>query len=137
QRQELRLHLGIEAIRLAGTLGDDAQLLGMGQDQPICQRLKQQPQPLITGGSLDNGLEGTQGRKELADLLRRQTRQRLSRQHLSFLVNNANADSLLVEVDADEVHGALLVWNGTVTTHYLHVYHEFRDTGTRLDLLPI
>ena len=59
QRQELRQHLGIESIRLAGTLGDDAQLLGMGQNQPIRQRLQQQPQPFVTRGCFHDRLKRT------------------------------------------------------------------------------
>jgi hypothetical protein len=34
-------------------------------------------------------------------------------QHLPLLVNDTRADSLLVEVDADEVHGFFLGWKLT------------------------
>jgi len=42
------------------------------------------------------------------------------------LVDDANADSLLVEVDADKVHGLLLVWKLKEFKNNPTVYHELK-----------
>jgi hypothetical protein len=46
------------------------------------------------------------------------------------LVDDAKADSLLVEVDADKVHGSLLVWKLVESKKRSNAYHEFKALRT-------
>src|SRR5262249_33391559 len=136
QGQELRQHPGIQPVTLAGALGNDAQLLGTAQPQTLTQRSQQLPQPLVAGRGLDHRLKRAELDEELPDLLWERAMQRFPKNHLPLLVDDTNRDTLLVEVDADVAHGSLLCGNGLKgNNHYLPVYHDFKSTATRLDLL--
>ena len=103
-RQKLRENLGIQAIGFLGRLGDDPELLGIGQLDGIGQRLYELDKPLIAGSGLNNHPEGTELPEELGDLRGLVTVQSLPRQDTQSCVHDADGDNLLVEVDADRVH---------------------------------
>jgi hypothetical protein len=48
-------------------------------------------------------------------------------QDVAGLVYDAHDDSLFVEVDADEVHGIILVWKQLVQNKRPTVYHELKE----------
>ena len=50
--QEFRQNLGVEPIGLLDRLGDDPELVGIGQYDPLGQGFDQVDQPVITGGGL-------------------------------------------------------------------------------------
>jgi hypothetical protein len=127
QGQGFGQDLGVEFSAFAGALGDEAQFLGVGQHQPLGQRLQPLPQPLVAGGRLDDRLERSQAGEEGLDLVRLGTGEGLALQDLPLLVADAQGDTLLVEVDADEVHGWLLLWGPSGLLDLLKVYHAFQD----------
>src|SRR5262249_45756785 len=86
------------------------ELARVGQDQPLGQGLQQLPEPFVAGGGLDDRLEGPQPVEAAADAFDVATSQPLAADEVALLVERFDWDSLLVEVDADEVHGVLLVW---------------------------
>ena len=83
----------------------------MGQDDLLGQRLDQLDQPLVAGGGLDDGPERAQAAEEVEDRLGLAAGEGAAVGDLAVLVHDAEDDSLLVEVDADVVHGsAPVLW---------------------------
>jgi len=130
QGQELGQHLGVELVVLARALRDDAKLTRVSQHHAIRQRLQKLEQPLIAGGSFDHRLKRLKSFEVGDDSLAGRAEQSLATKHVSPLVHDAQYDSLLVEVDADVVHGSLLVWKHWDQQNNPNVYHELKAPRT-------
>ena len=106
QGQELGQDAGVELVGLAGALGDDPELAGMGQDDPPGQRLDAFEQPVVAGGGLDDDLEGPEAGEEGDDAVDLDAGEAPGLEHGAVLIDDADGDRLLVEVDADGFHGS-------------------------------
>jgi len=130
QSQELGQDLGVQLVGLASALGDHAELAGMSQQHAFRQRLHELDEPLVAGRGLDDDLERAQAAKELADRRAVLTGQPLPLHDGSLrplLHDDTETDNLLVEVDADVLHGPILsVETGSVCKP-LPVYHALKD----------
>ena len=93
QGQELGQHAGVELVALAGTLGDDPQQTGMGQDDLLGKGLEAFEQPLIAGVGLDDDLEGSGGRRRSRRCDRLRRRRPTSLEHVSALIDDADCDT--------------------------------------------
>src|SRR4030095_5930646 len=126
--EEFCKDLRVELVTFTFTLGDDPQLLGMCQNNSTSQRLDQLHEPFVAGCRLHNDLESAQLAEPTLDSRLVPTFQPLARRNLplaSLFYHHAAADSLLVEVDADVLHGiAPFVETGWRTTP--PVYHVFK-----------
>jgi hypothetical protein len=107
--QELRQDLGVELVALAGRLGDDAELLGVGQDDAPGEGFNQANEPFVAGRGFDDGFELSQLFEEPADGRLVGATQPLAFDDLTGWVHDADRDSLLVQVAAGVQHGVLLV----------------------------
>ena len=103
--QLLGQHLGVVAVGLLLAVGDLVDLGGVGQDDLVGQGLDQLDEPLVAGGGLDDRLEGAKASEELEDVLRVAAGEGAASDDAAVLVEDAEDDRLLVEVDADVVHG--------------------------------
>jgi hypothetical protein len=56
--EQVREGPGVEAIGLLLRLGDDPELRGVSEDQALCERLQEHPEPLVGCRGLDHRLEG-------------------------------------------------------------------------------
>lgn len=82
----------------------------MGQHHPVGKRLDEADEPFVANCSLHDGLEWPDAIEEATDAPRVLARKPPTLLHLALLVYHANADILLMEVDADKLHDVLLVW---------------------------
>jgi len=137
--QEFGQDLGVEPIGLLDRFGDDPELVGIGQYDPLGQGLDQVDQPLIAGGGLDGGLERSEIFEELGDRFRLTALESPPSQDSEFFVHDADRDSLLVEVDADVLHDRVsrLGADGRIGNTLL-VFPTLRvSAGRRVDFLPL
>src|SRR5207245_180273 len=107
------------------------ELLGVGQDQAVGEGLQELPEPLVAGGGLDDGLEGAEPGEEGDDALGVGTEELFAVEYEALLVEDTDGDSLFVEVDADVVHGDLLLWKVDVAENSRHIWFT-TDTRTPL-----
>src|SRR5262245_55695873 len=80
----------------------------MGQYEPLGERFHQPSEPFVRGRCLDDHLEGRQLGEEFVDPLFVQAGESpavLDSPARRVLDHHANADTVLMEVDADVVHG--------------------------------
>ena len=108
QRQKLGQHPGVELVRLLRALGNDTQFFGMGKHHAIGHGLDESYKPFVVGGRLDDRLKRPQLGKEAFDprLIRTGEPSLTDDSTLTFLLDHhTNRDTMLVEVDADVVHG--------------------------------
>src|SRR5689334_10653255 len=85
----------------------------MGQHDAVGERLNKLNEPLVAAGCLDGHLKCPQAAEPGLDALRLVAMQRLTLDDhslASLLHHDAQTDNLLMEVDADVLHGSLLVW---------------------------
>jgi hypothetical protein len=73
-------------------------------------RLNQSQKPLVTGRGLDDYFKGTKLIKELDNPQFIIAAESPDVSTVSRLADNADADSLFMEVDAYVIHGILLLW---------------------------
>src|SRR6478736_8221014 len=106
--EEFREHLRVEFVALAFAFGDDPQLLRMRQNNATSQRLNQLHEPFVAGCGFHHDLEFAQLAEPVLDSRLVPAFQPLASRDLPFATlfyHHAAADSLLVEVDADVLHG--------------------------------
>src|SRR6187399_2216989 len=106
--EELSQHLRVELVTFTFALGDDPQLLRMRQNNSTGQWLDQLNEPFVAGCGFHNDLESAQLAEPALDSRLVPAFQPLARRDLllpTLFYHHAAADSLLVEVDADVLHG--------------------------------
>src|SRR5271170_1712074 len=82
----------------------------MGQHPVRYERLQNLDEPFVRRRRFDYELELTQPCKPGGNILNVHTEELFSLQDLPAFVDDANYNSLLVEVDAHVLHGKLLLW---------------------------
>src|SRR5439155_23457959 len=97
----------------------------MSQHDPLRQRFQQAKQPFVTGRGLDHGMKPPEPAEVVHDGLGSRAAKPLVIDLLPLLVDDTNADSLFVEVDADVIHGGSPFVETRVETHN-PVYHELK-----------
>jgi hypothetical protein len=134
--EELGEDLGVEAVGFLDRFGDDAELAGVSQDELISEWLDELEEPLVAGGGLDDGLEVAQRLELGEDVVGLAAVQGAAAGDFAVLVHDAGDDSLLVEVDADVVHGCapILRARGLLSTSSLP--RTQGTCGRRLDFHP-
>src|SRR6516165_572180 len=106
--KELCEDLRVEFVTFAFAFGDDPQLLRMCQNNSTSQRLDQPHEPFVARCSLHYDFEFAQLAEPTLDSRLVLAFQPLAGCHLplaTLFYHHAAADSLLVEVDADVLHG--------------------------------
>jgi hypothetical protein len=86
-------------------VGDLVDLGGVGQDDLVGQGLDPLDEPFVAGGRLDDRLERPEPAEEGDDALDVAAGEGAAGDDAEVLVEDAEDDGLLVEVDADVVHG--------------------------------
>src|SRR6478752_8199898 len=106
--EEFCEHLRVELVTFAFALGDDPQLLRMCQNNSTGQRFDQLHEPFVAGCGFHNDLEFAQFPEPALDSRLVPALQPLASRDLplaTLFYHHAATDSLLVEVDADVLHG--------------------------------
>ena len=102
----------------------------MGQEHACCQRLEELHEPLIAGGGFNDDFELAQAAEEPLDRCRVLASQSLPLDDFApraLLHDDTQTDSLLVEVDADVLHGPILSVETGVIAKPPPVYHALKD----------
>ena len=101
----------------------------MGQHPVLGQVFDQEQKPLVAARRFDDDLESPELLEEAADFLRLFAPQSFRPGDFAFpcfFHHDTNADSLLVEIDADKLHDKLLVWKRGWFADKPYVYHVFK-----------
>lgn len=132
QSQHLRQDAGVEFVAFAGALGDDSQLAGMREHDPLSERFHEPHKPFVAGSGFHGELKLPQGLQERSDRLGRKIPEPLPSQNFSGCINNNDRDSLFVEVDADKFHVVFL----SVAENNVWQQPLFHDHVTKVTTRP-
>jgi hypothetical protein len=97
-----------ELVGLPRALGDHPQLFGVRQDDSLRKRFDQPDEPLVAGGGFHGHLKRPQFTEPAGDPVGLVAAERFplgDDSPTTLLHHDAQADNLLVEVDADVLHG--------------------------------
>src|SRR5690606_38939566 len=95
-------------VGLLGALGNDPQLTGMGQNDPVGELLGQGGEPVVADRRLDDDLELAEFLEERLELIDRAAANPHASHDDKFtrdFLEDAENDNLLLEVRTDELHG--------------------------------